>query len=44
MSDAAYSNPLDLRKVETRAWFETLRDRIHALRGIAPRAAAASWA
>ena len=30
MSDAAYSNPLDLRKVETRAWFETLRDRIHA--------------
>ena len=29
MSDAAPS-PLDMRKTETRAWFETLRDRIHA--------------
>ena len=30
MSDAAFSDPLDLKKVETRAWFEHLRDRIHA--------------
>ena len=30
MSDAVFSDPLDLKKVETRAWFEHLRDRIHA--------------
>ncbi|HEY1224356.1 MAG TPA: oxygen-dependent coproporphyrinogen oxidase [Brevundimonas sp.] len=30
MSDATISNPLDLKKAETRAWFEALRDRIHA--------------
>ena len=30
MSDATIRSPLDLKKVETRAWFEALRDRIHA--------------
>ena len=30
MSDTAPADPLDLRKVEARAWFEQLRDRIHA--------------
>lgn len=30
MSDAHIRSNLDLRKVETRAWFEHLRDRIHA--------------
>ena len=30
MSDATINDPLDLKKVETRAWFEALRDRIHA--------------
>ena len=30
MSDAVFTDPLDLKKVETRAWFEHLRDRIHA--------------
>ena len=31
MSDTAPADPLDLRKVEARAWFEQLRDRIHAI-------------
>ena len=30
MSDALPPDSLDLKKVETRAWFEALRDRIHA--------------
>ena len=30
MSDAHHTAPLDLKKVETRAWFESLRDRIHS--------------
>ena len=30
MSDAMPPDSLDLKKVETRAWFEALRDRIHA--------------
>jgi coproporphyrinogen III oxidase len=30
MSDAHHTDPLDQKKVETRAWFETLRDRIHS--------------
>ncbi len=34
------ADPLDLKKVETRAWFEALRDRIHArLRGAGGRGA-----
>ncbi|MGV9006165.1 MAG: oxygen-dependent coproporphyrinogen oxidase [Brevundimonas sp.] len=30
MSDAHHTDPLDQKKVETRAWFETLRDNIHS--------------
>lgn len=30
MSDANIQDPLSLKKAETRAWFEVLRDRIHA--------------
>ena len=30
MQDAPLADPLSLKKAETRAWFESLRDRIHA--------------